>query len=179
MSVDYLKKYMSEQGFDFSRLLNDDFVQPIRLLYNHRHYVSAAKLLMTFIDSVGFLEFGDTGENTFVKWLETYADFKAVGLTPEELWEHRNSLLHMSNLDSRRVLAGKMKRLMFYVGPLPSGIPVESKDTKYYNLFVLMKTMDAACGRWAESFNRNRGKSKQFLDRYDLIVSDERLFNID
>ena len=48
---------------------------------------------MTFIDSAGFLEFGDTGDNTFVKWLNAYADLTAVGVTAEELWEHRNALL--------------------------------------------------------------------------------------
>jgi hypothetical protein len=42
MSVDYLPKYMTDEGFDFPRLL-----------FNHRHYVSAAKLLMTFIDKIG------------------------------------------------------------------------------------------------------------------------------
>ena len=69
MSVDYVPKYLTDDGFDFARMLNDDFFQAIRLLFNHRYYVSAAKLLMTFIDTAGFVEFGDTGKNTFVKWL--------------------------------------------------------------------------------------------------------------
>ena len=72
-SVDYMPKYLTDDGFDFPRLLDDDFFQAIRLLFNHRYFVSATKLLMTFIDTAGFVEFGDTGENTFVKWLDVYA----------------------------------------------------------------------------------------------------------
>jgi hypothetical protein len=176
MSVDYLKKYITEAGFDFPRLLNDDFIHPIRLLYNHKHYVSATKLLMSYIDSLGFLEFGETGENTFLKWLETFANLKPVGVTAEELWEHRNSLLHMSNLDSRRVRAGKVKRLAFYIGTLPAAIPVESKEAKYYNLFALIQAIATACGCWIQTFNANPSKCEPFFERYDLIVSDNRLF---
>jgi len=179
MSVDYIPKYVTDAGFDLPRLLNDDFIQPIRLLYNNKHYVSAAKLLMTYIDSLGFLEFGDTGENTFTKWLETFADLKTVGVTAEELWEYRNSLLHMSNLDSRRVISGKVKRLMSYVGTLPTNIPAESKDAKYYNLFALMQAIAAACSNWIISLNKNPSKRALFLERYKLIVSDNRLFEIE
>src|SRR5882724_4472208 len=133
MSVDYVRKYMTDEGFDFPRLLNDDFFHPIRLLFNHRHYVSAAKLLMTFIDSVGFLEFGDTGDNAFVKWLDAYADLTAVGVTAEELWEHRNSLLHMSNLDSRRVLAGRITRLMLVLSLRISQDKTRKRNTTIYS----------------------------------------------
>jgi hypothetical protein len=175
MSVDYIPKYLTDAGFDFPRLLNDDFFHAIRLLFNHRYYVSAAKLLMTFIDTAGFVEFGDTGENTFVKWLNAYADLTPVGVTAEELWEHRNSLLHLTSPDSRRVLAGKVRRLTSYVGNPPEDFPKEDKDAKFYNLFSLLQAMGTACGRWAESYNKDRSKFEQFLDRYDRIVSDNRM----
>jgi hypothetical protein len=97
MSVDYFGKYFNSQGFDFPSLINDDFLAPIRLLYQNKHYVSATKLLMTFIDSIGYVEYGDTVDNPFIKCLVTYADLTSVGVSPEELWEHRNSLLHMSS----------------------------------------------------------------------------------
>jgi hypothetical protein len=179
MSIDYLPKYVTEDGFDVPRLLNDDFFQAIRLLYNNAKYVSAAKLLMTFVDTVGFIEFGDTGENTFRKWLDAYADLTEVGVSAEELWEHRSSLLHMSNLDSRRVRAGAVKRLMSYVGILPPGFPSETYDVKYYNLFALICAVAAACTRWVDSYNRDRSKFDQFLDRYDLIVSDSRVLKFE
>lgn len=179
MSVDYVPKYLSDAGFDFPRLLDDDFFQAIRLLFNHRYYVSAAKLLMTFIDTAGFVEFGDIGKNTFVKWLNAYADLTPVGVTAEELWEHRNSLLHMTSPDSRRVLAGKVGRLMSYVGNLPEDFPREHQDAKLYNLFSLVQATGAACGRWAESYNKDRSKFEQFLERYDLLVSDNRMIRVD
>ena len=178
MSVDYLPKYLTDDGFDFARLLDDDFFQAIRLLFNHRYYVSAAKLLVTFIDTAGFVEFGDTAENTFVKWLNAYADLTAVGVTAPELWEHRNSLLHMTSPDSRRVFAGKVRRLMSYVGNPPEDFPTEHKDTKFYNLFSLLQAIGAACGRWGESYNKDRSKFEQFLDRYDFLVSDNRMLRV-
>jgi hypothetical protein len=176
-SVDYFRKYFSQEGFDFPGLINDDFFAPIRLLYQNQHYVSTAKLLMTFIDSAGFIEYGDTSStsNTFVEWLNTYTDLTSVGITSEELWEHRNSLLHMSNLDSRKVISGKVKRLMFYVGNLPPGMPTESNDAKYYNLHSLIMCIIKGCSRWFDSYNIDRSKFESFVKRYDLIVSDARM----
>jgi hypothetical protein len=111
--------------------------------------------------------------------LGAYADLTAVGVTAEELWEHRNSLLHMSNLDSRRVLAGRISRLMSYVGTLPAGFATKNREAKCYDLFALIRAVGAACSSWAESSNKDRRKFKQFLDRYDLIVSDNRLLRIE
>ncbi len=176
--IDYFGRYFTDEGFDFPSLINDDFLSPIRLLYQHGHYVSAAKLLLTFIDSIGFVEFGETVPNPFVHWLRSYTDLSAVGITPDELWEHRNSLLHMSNLDSRKVLAGKVKRLMFYVGTLPSGMATESAETKYYNLQTLILRVIDGCGRWFQSYNEQPGKIECFVARYDLIASDNRMLRL-
>ena len=178
MSADYVPKYLTDAGFDLPRLLDDDFFQAICLLFNHKYYVSATKLLMTFIDTVGFVDFGDTGENTFVKWLDVYADLTPVGVTATELWEHRNSLLHITSPDSRRVLAGRVKRLTSYVGNPPNDFPTEDKDTKFYNFFGLLLAVEAASSRWADSYNKNRRKLEQFLDRYDLILSDNRMLRV-
>jgi len=129
---------------------------------------------MNFIDTIGFIDFGDTGENTFVKWLDKYADLAALSVTSEELWEHRNSLLHMSNLDSRKVLAGKVKRLAWYVGEIPTGVSRSYPHYKLYNLFELIKTLVNACSKWADSYNSDPTKFTTLLDRYDLVVSDNR-----
>ena len=179
MSVDYFGKYFTSERFDVPGLIDDDFVAPIRLLYQNKHYVSAEKLLMTFVDSIGYVEHGDTTNNPFIKWLATYADLTPIGVSPEELWEHRNSLLHMSNLESRKVLAGTVKRLMFYVGILPSSMPTETADAKYYSLQKLILAIVNACGRWFESYNTDRSKIDSFVKRYDLIVSDNRMLLID
>lgn len=175
MSVDYFGKYLTAQGFDLPSLINDDFMNPIRLLYQNKHYVSAAKLLMSFIDSIGYVEFGEAEANPFTKWLSTYAVLADVGVSPEELWEHRNSLLHMSNLDSRKVAAGKIRRLMFYVGVLPATVPSETAEAKYYSFQNLVFCVAAGCERWFHSYNIDRAKIDSFVQRYDLIASDNRM----
>lgn len=58
LTVDYIGTYFTPGGFDFSRLINDDFFQPVRLLFQAGHFVSASKLLMVAIDSIGYVEFG-------------------------------------------------------------------------------------------------------------------------
>lgn len=44
---DWLTKYATGRGFDLPRLLNDDYFQAIRLLFNAQQYVSCMKLLVT------------------------------------------------------------------------------------------------------------------------------------
>ncbi len=73
--IDYLELYMKDQGFDLPNLINDDFFLSIKLLYNNRHYVSAAKLLFSCIDTVAYLEFGDISK-IFQKWLDCYSSPK-------------------------------------------------------------------------------------------------------
>lgn len=176
--VDYITTYMTKDGFDFPRLVNDDFINAIRLLYNQGHYVSAAKLLMSFVDTIAFVEHGDTTIIPFRHWLDAYVDLASVGVTSEELWEHRNSLLHMSNLDSRKVLAGKVRRLWIYVGRQPPASVPQDNEGKWYNLLALIKAVGAGIGRFAASYNTDRAKFEVFLDRYDLIVSDKRVRRI-
>jgi hypothetical protein len=86
MTVDYFGTYFIRDGFDLTRLVNDDLFPPVRISFQSRHYVSAVKLLMVAVSSLGFVEFGNVKENTFVKLLERYADLASVGVTAEELW---------------------------------------------------------------------------------------------
>jgi hypothetical protein len=67
---------------------------------------------------------------------------------------------------------------MSYVGAAPKDFPTEDKDAKFYNLFSLLQVMAAVCGRWAESYNKDRSKFERFLDRYDLIVSHNRMLRV-
>ena len=178
MSIDYFGRYFTKDGFDFTNLINDDFLVPIRLLYQNQHYVSAAKLFMIFIDSIGYIEYGETSKNPFIDWVNAYADLSAVGISADQLWEHRNSLLHMSNLDSRKVVSGKIKRLMFYVGTLPKGMPSEGPDAIYYNFTTLILTIAKGCEKWLNTYDTDRNKIDSFVKRYDLITSDNRMFRV-
>jgi len=180
MSVDYFGTFFTKDGFDFTELLNADFFQPMRILFQHKHYVSSAKLLVIAIDSVSFVEYGDIkNENTFIKWLDTYVQLNSIGITAEELWEHRNSLLHMSNLDSRKVASGKVRRLIAHVGELPSDFEPDEMNTGYYNLQKLIIAFGEACGDWCHTYGKNREKIDSFVERYDSIVSDARMLNIE
>jgi len=167
---DYLTHYMSEEGFDLSRLINDDYLLAIKLLYNNGHYVSALKLLMSFIDTLAFLEFDDTPRN-FHRWLDQYVDLNDLEIVPDELWEMRNSLLHMTNSDSRKVRKGEVKRLMFYIGTLTKELSNKSDEAKYFELMGLIRAIAYGIDKWANSYNIERPKFQSFVDRYDRIVS--------
>lgn len=171
---DYLEHYMTKNGFNIPSLINDDYYTAIRLLFNNGLYISCAKLLLSCIDSIGFVEFGNEG-NVFVKWLNTYSDLSAHRVTAEEVWELRNGLLHMTNLDSNKVLQGKHSRIMLYVGQqLESKREVEG--FKPLNLCTfMMKTMPQAISKWIQTYNDEPSKMESFIKRYDLTVSDIRV----
>ncbi len=175
MSTDYFGRHFTRNGFDFGGLLDEDFFEPIRILYQAKHYVSATKLLLVAIDSLSYVEYGDTPSG-FVRWLNAYAELPKLGITSEELWEHRNSLLHMSNLDSRKVQAGNVRRLMIYVGMLPGDVKLDEGLTGYFSLHAMIIEFAAACERWVKTYNADRAKINSFVERYDLIASDARMF---
>ena len=88
MGIDWKDKYITKGGFRFSELINDDFFQPFRILYQSGHYVSSTKLMLIAIDSIGYIEFGESQRNEdtpFIKWLDKYAELNEVKITPREL----------------------------------------------------------------------------------------------
>ena len=94
---DYLVHYTTENIFRFTELINDDYFKAIRTLLNAELYVSSAKLLMSCVDTLSFVEYSNVSGN-FTKWLDAFVDLAPLGITSGELWEFRNSVLHMSNL---------------------------------------------------------------------------------
>ncbi len=171
--IDYLEKYMTPQGFDLPLLINNDYLKAIKLLFNKHHYVSCMKLFVSLIDTMAFIEFGDMRGN-FVKWLNDFANLDKVGITPSQLWELRNSILHMSNLDSRKVLNGSEKRISFCVAE--SGyVPEDDPEIQYFNLMDFIRVISEALSVWSSSYNDNPIKRTAFIERYDLIISDDRL----
>ena len=165
---DYLEEYATPGGLDIPRLLNDDHFDAIRLLYNHRRYLACMKLIMSFIDTVAFLEYGDVSGN-FVRWLDIYAKIPSLGITSEQLWELRNSLVHMSNLDSRKVLSGKVKRISFFVGPRGLTHRQDATGT-HFNLSDLIVVVANALTAWLETISADPEKLRFFVQRYDRIV---------
>jgi hypothetical protein len=123
---------------------------------------------LSFIDTIAFVEYGDA-QRVFQKWLETYANLVRLGVNADELFEFRNSLLHMTNLASRKVLAGKIDALTPYVGPeLP-------RRDKCLNLLMLASVLFEAIQKWIITYNDTPDKILEFVQRYDLVVSDARM----
>ncbi|TMI63666.1 MAG: hypothetical protein E6H07_12900 [Bacteroidetes bacterium] len=164
--------YIDEKGFHFDQLINDDFFDAIRILYNAKHNVSAMKLMMISIDTMAFLEYGDVPGN-FKRWLQQYADLGKMNITTEELWEFRNSILHMTNLDSRKVVANSVERLMFY--DAVKDYAQQNDEGKYFKFKDLLDCVALAISKWADTYNQQKEKFEIFLKRYDRIISDKRM----
>ena len=169
---DYLEAYSTPDGFDMPKLMHDDYFDAIKVLFNGKHYVSCMKLILSFIDTISFVEFGDVQGN-FVKWLKLYSSLEKVGITESQLWELRNSILHMSNLDSRKVMAGKEKRISFCVA-FSGYTPSDDLETHYFNLKDLIDEIAQSLSRWISSYNETPEKMVTFIERYDRVVSDSR-----
>ncbi|MGZ4958705.1 MAG: hypothetical protein ACXV7J_05595 [Methylomonas sp.] len=170
--VDYLVHYTSDNGIDFGQMFEDDYFKAIKLLFNNGLLVSSAKLLMVFVDTVAFVEFGDE-QGSFVKWLDTYTSLSSIDLDASELWEFRNGVLHMSNLHSRRVLSGKVLRLVPCVN-LDETFFDEVRKEKQFDLLSLIEIIVAGVAKWVETYNVDRTKLEKFVERYDTVISDAR-----
>jgi hypothetical protein len=169
---DYLEDYFTSEGCNLPALINDDYFRAIKLLFNHKHYVSCMKLIASFIDTMAFLEYGDIQGN-FILWLEKFADLTRLNITASQLWELRNSILHMSNLDSRKVLTGKERRIGFCIGTKGSVSP-DDPFMQFFNLLDLIDVLKDALSKWIQSINTDRDKFPLFIERYDTIISDAR-----
>ena len=169
---DYLRIYSTGAGFDFGQMIDDDFMDAMTILWKNRKYISALKLLVTMIDTLGFAEFGPV-EGCFGRWLDAYCDLDSLGVSSQELWELRNSLLHMTNLDSRRVHRGQTKRLLPVITAQENDIPVEMEGFKNLHVSRLFASVvPRGIANWVRTFHENPGKVLDFIQRYDTVVSD-------
>lgn len=169
---DYLVTYVRENNFHLTELINDDYFKAIKLLFNEGLHVSSAKLLMSCIDTLAFVEFGDVRGN-FGKWLDTYVDIQSCGVTSEEVWEFRNSVLHMTNLASKKVLAGAVSPIMPYVGGPDRMERANPNLPKPFNLYAFLTATYTGIAKWGDTF-ADPDKMLKFIERYDLTISDSR-----
>lgn len=174
--IDWLTHYTTDEGIDIPRLINDDFFAAIRLTFQHGMYLSSMKLLMSCIDSIGYVEFGSL--NSFKEWLNQYADLKKLGITADELWEMRNGILHMSNLESKKIMQGKIRRISFFVAEDKASFFHDTENVYYFNFKELINVYAEALKIWINSYNETPDKFLTFITRYDKTVSDNRLFFI-
>ena len=172
---DYLLTYTTEDGFDFPQLIQDDYFEAIHLLWKNRKYISCLKLVFSAIDTFGYVEYGPDGHDGFVGWLDDYCDLRKLGVTPEELWQLRNSLIHMTNLDSRKVRSGKTHRLLPRFTHPDRDVPptVDGMKVLHVARFVIV-VLPKGIENWLRSYNRDPRKFAEFVERYDTIVSEAR-----
>ena len=169
---DYLVNYLTPSGFDFHRLLNDEFFVPVKILWNHKRYVSALKLLFSAVDSISFIEFGRMGK-PFLKWIGTYCDLDPLQVTSTEVWELRNSLIHMTNLESHRVRKGHIKKLVPIVSTDNLFIPQEMNGYKAFNIGGFMQiVIPKGLEKWLSTYNQDRDKFATFVERFDAVASE-------
>jgi len=173
--TDWLAAYVTTSGLNVHDLLHDDFTEAIKLLYERKHYVSAMKLIVSFIDTVAFLDLGDVTRN-YETWLSKHAALAAVGVTPSELWESRNSILHMTNPLSRKVLSGKVLPLCFYIDPTSKSVRIDrDSGTKMFSFEALYEAIIEAVDTWTKSYSGNLSRQLEFIQRYDSVLSEGRI----
>ncbi|WP_226886081.1 MULTISPECIES: hypothetical protein [Serratia] len=166
---DYLNDYIVDGGFKIKELLVDDHVKPIHLLFNNKHYLSSVKLLMSFIDTLGFLEFGEVNK-AFPMWLDKYCDLSVLQITSSELYELRHSILHMTNLNSRKVVQGVERRISYSIGPL--GTPTRTHSgIVFFSYIDFIHLLEAALDKWLATYDNDKVIS--FIERYDQIVREQ------
>jgi hypothetical protein len=171
---DWLLKYTNEDGIDLSRLIHDDYFLAIKLTFNAGLYVSAMKLLVSCIDSIAYIEYSNES-GAFVRWLEAYADLSPLGITAAELWELRNGLLHMTNLNSKKVNQNKVRRISFRVGGPVDAQHGTSGEIYYFDFKGLILAFAEAQASWLDTYNVDRSKFDKFIERYDETISDSRV----
>lgn len=173
--IDWLIKYTNDGKLDIPQLINDDYFLAIKLTLNAGLYVSSMKLLLSCIDSLAYIEHGDNG-NVFTKWLNSYANLSPLQITAEELWELRNGLLHMTNINSKKVRTKNTRRISFKVGGNQYQIQNASEDSIYYfDFYNLFKIVTKAIAQWIDTYNNDHDKFTKFVERYDETISDSRL----
>ena len=163
---DYLDSYFKDGVFKFKELLVDDHVKPIHLLFNNKHYLSSIKLLMSFIDTIGYLEFGGVNK-AFPKWLDKYCELERLKITSGELYELRHSLLHMTNLNSRKVMQGEERRISYSISP--HGTPTRTHSgITFFNYLDFIPLFEEGMNKWIATYDTE--KLTTFVERYDQIL---------
>ncbi len=177
---DFLDEYLTDKGFDFTRMLDDDFMDAIRLLWEKNHYSPALKLLFIMLDTLAFVEYGDV-PNAFVQWIDRYFDLRPLDVSSEELWELRNGMIHMSGSDSRKVKNNKVSRLVLVLWPATEELPVKTisvgKSLHVSRLFAVV--MPKGIVNWVNAMN-DKGRFVDVVKKYaDTVLSMTRIIRLE
>ncbi len=167
---DYTDKYIKDGHFDLCSMINDDFILAIKKTWNEKHYTSCLKLLVSFIDTMAFIDTGESTSSNFRGWLTSYVDLPSIGITADELWEHRNAVLHMTTFDSRKVAVGAVMRLVPYISR--SNPPPTDGTFKYYSLHSLLMAVMKGVGTYVTMMDGDDSMRRRFCTNYEKTISD-------
>jgi len=125
------------------------------MTFNAGLYVSSMKLLLSCIDSISYIEYGND-RGAFVKWLKNYAKLESLAISAEELWELRNGILHMTNLNSEKVQKNKIRRISFKVSDHKKENDNKAGDIHYFNFHKLIHAFADSLESWLKTYNNDR-----------------------
>jgi len=165
----HLEVYLVNGELDLIHLVHDDFCLAIKSAFNARHFTSSLKLLLSFIDTMSFLYSGSSKTDEFKKWVDRFVDLSPIGITADELWQHRNGLLHISGYESDKVKQGKYKMLIPFVG---KGEPQTNGVTKNYSLQLLITNVMLGVAACCEEVKGTEERLLAFLGNYEKTISD-------
>jgi hypothetical protein len=139
-------------------------------LFAQRHYTSSLKLLLSAVDTMAFLKKGNNCSDDFKKWLNDYVDLTPVGITCDELWEHRCALLHMTTVESRKVKNGQCSPLLPYKEPAPF---VKHDKFKFYSLDKLWDEIAKGFEKFLVEVETNNELKEIVENNWKKIIPDQ------
>jgi hypothetical protein len=165
---------------DITQWYEDAFFRGIRITFNERCFTSSIKLLVSAIDAMAFVAYGDTSGKHFIQWCNQFMNLSNVGITAEELWEHRNALLHMTTLESRKVKKGLVRRILPIVGPkeLSPGAHSESGD-KIYPFYTLVTEFAQGLSRYTEAVNADETLRESFCANWPKLIESDGFHGVE
>jgi hypothetical protein len=159
-------------GSDLGLQIYKAFMQGAFITFKSGLYVSSIKLLLSAVDTMAFLVTGNNSSKDFKEWLNKYVDLSIVGINADELWEHRNALLHMTTLDSRKVGQGKIVRLIPYKEPTES--PRDTlNNSKFYSIDKLWLVLAGGFDKFIKDIESNEKLKRVTESNWKKIVYDE------
>ncbi len=171
--ADYDSRYIKDGHFDIAAMVNDDFVSAIRILWQAKTLQLGSETTPVLC-STRWLTCrpGKNNPGSFKQWLNKFVNLQRVGVTAEELWEHRNAVLHLSHYESNKVRDGSVRKLVLYAG---RRCPAPDREHKYYDMHALLMAVFEGLGAYIAALNESDVMRKIFCDNYEGAVVRYRL----
>ena len=143
--------------------------------------VSALKLLLSAVDTLAALDSNDgtTSRKRFRNWLDTYADLSHAGVTAEEVYSLRCSLLHTTTLESKSVRASKCAMLIPYKRPADPALLKTSSNQKPFEIGDLVDAITEGADGYCATLDSDPNARKRFDANAAKFVFDFFSFTVE